>query len=106
MNAIVYRNTKSTIPGWEPTLHVTFPRGMAFETTTHFLHYYGHDSGLWTIPMGPITVSEQKQGTLEDWVIRTFGAQDIEQSIVNIGETVEGIWRPGIASYEDIRQGL
>lgn len=106
MNAIVYRNTKSTIPGWVPTLYVTFPRGMAFENATHFVHYYGQDSSIWTIPMGPITVSEQKQGTLEDWVIRTFGAQDIEQSIVNIGETIEGIWRPGIASYEDIRQGL
>jgi hypothetical protein len=87
-------------------IHVTFPRGMAFETATHFIHFYGSDSDIWTIPMGAITVSEQKQGTLEDWVIKTFGAQDIEQSIVDIGHTVAGVWRPGITSYDDIRQGL
>jgi len=85
---------------------VTFPRGMAFETATHFIHFYGSDSDIWTIPMGAITVSEQKQGTLEDWVIKTFGAQHMEQSIVDIGHTVAGVWRPGITSYDDIRQGL
>jgi hypothetical protein len=78
---------------------------MAYETATHFVHFYGSDAGLWVISPG-LTVTEQKKGTLADWVTNTFGAQDVLQSSNTIGHSVVGVWRPGIISDDDIRQGL
>lgn len=105
MSALVYRNTKTTLPRWVNTLHQDQPRGMAYETATHFVHFYGTDVGLWTISPG-LTVTQQKQGTLTDWVINTFGAQDILTSPNTTGHSVTGVWRPSIFSDDDIRQGL
>jgi hypothetical protein len=96
------RNTKTTLPGWVTTVHQNQPRGMAYETTTHFVHFYGTDTGLWVISPG-LTVTQIKQGTLTDWVVNTFGAQDVLQSANAVGHSVAGVWRPGITSYDDIR---
>src|SRR5258707_11423506 len=105
MSALVYRNTKTTLPGWVSTLHQDQPRGMAYETATHFVHFYGKDTGLWVISPG-LTVAQPKQGTLANWVVNTFGAQDVSQSANTLGHSVADVWRPGITSYDDIRQGL
>ena len=44
MQALVYRATKHTIPGWTPLQEE--PRGIAYETETHFAHVFGKDRGL------------------------------------------------------------
>jgi hypothetical protein len=105
MSALVYRNTKTTLPGWVTTLHENQPRGIAYETATHFVHFYGMDAGLWVVSPG-LTAVQPKQGTLRDWIMNAFGAQDIAQARTPIGHSVAGVWRPGITSYDDIRQGL
>ena len=105
MSALVYRNTKTTLPGWVPTVHQGQPRGMGYETPTHFVHFYGTDRGLWVISPG-LTVSQKKQGALADWVANTFGAEDVIPSLNIIGHSIAGVWRPGISNYDDIRQGL
>jgi hypothetical protein len=105
VTAIVYRNTMTTLPGWVTTVHVGQPRGMAYETPTHFVHYYGADSELYAISVG-LTASEKKNGQLSDWVTRVFGAQDIRPSIHAPGETVNRVWRPGLYFYEETLQGL
>jgi hypothetical protein len=51
MRALVYRVTKHTIPGWVP-FHGKEPRGIAYETDTHFVHFFGKDRGLWVISTG------------------------------------------------------
>jgi hypothetical protein len=71
MKALVYRNTKSTIPGWD-SVHKQQQRGVAYETDTHFVHIYGAAEGLWTISNG-LTVTKKKEGALSDWVKQTFG---------------------------------
>lgn len=104
MQALVYRNTTHTIPRWVP-LHKKQPRGIAYETNTHFVHMFGKDRELWVISPG-LTVTEEKIGTLRDWVERTFGAKDIEDSEVDVGHTIEGVWRPGLYSTDELLQGL
>ena len=46
MKAIVYRNTKTTLPGWIPSLHNSNPRGVAYKIEGHFVHMYGGGDGL------------------------------------------------------------
>lgn len=95
MTGIVYRNTKTTLPGWVNTVHVNQPRGVAYETDTHFVHLYGVGSGLYVISSG-LTATEKKSGSLNDWAMRVFGAEDIRNSSQPVGSTVEGVWRPGL----------
>lgn len=104
MRALVYRNTKTTLPGWVP-IHDKQPRGIAYETDTHFVHIYGTDRGLWVISIG-LTATEKKSGSLLDWVQRTFGAVEIAETNIEVGETVSGVWRPGLIFDEEVLQGL
>jgi hypothetical protein len=105
MRALVYRNTKSTIPGWVTTIHEIESRGIAYETPSHFVHIYGRTGPLWTISIG-LTVTEAKSGTLNDWVVRTFGAEDIDPCNLDVGQTIEGLWRPGLFFDDEMQQGL
>ena len=105
MDAIVYFNTMTTLPGWVPTVHVQEPRGFAYETSTHFVHLYGRGSDLWILSTG-LVATEKKAGSLDDWVTRVFGARDIKHSIHPVGHTIRGVWRPGLFYFEEIAQGL
>jgi len=104
MRPLVYRVTKHTIPGWVP-FHGKEPRGIAYETDTHFVHVFGKDKGLWVISIG-LTATQAKSGTLHDWVDRTFGAVDIEEAVCEVGHTVQGVWRPGLYFSDEAMQGL
>ncbi|MCG9288866.1 hypothetical protein MHJ87_00465 [Acinetobacter nosocomialis] len=105
MNGIFYENTKTTIPRWVNTLHESQPLGYAYETDTHFVHLYGRNTGLNIISVG-LTAIEKKQGTLEDWAIRTFGATNIQPLKLPIGQSIDGVWRPSLLSSEDIQDAL
>lgn len=105
MTAITYINTKTTLPGWVDTVHVGNPRGYAYETDTHFVHFYGRNKGLYVISTG-LTAIQQKSGTLEDWVIKTFGAEEIKQLNVEVGHSIEGVWRPSLYYNSDTFQAL
>lgn len=104
MKALVYRNTKSPVPHWD-SVHVKHQRGVAYETDQHFVHIYGTANQLWTISNG-LTVTNKKEGLLAEWVKHAFGAEDIEQSNLDVGSTIEGIWRPGLYYYDEMLQGL
>ncbi|ENM5803791.1 hypothetical protein V4V58_003862 [Vibrio mimicus] len=105
MNGIFYNNTITTLPGWAEPLHLSQPIGYAYETATHFVHLYGKDHGLNVISVG-LTVIEQKNGTLVDWVQRVFGAQNIQPLSLPIGDTVESLWRPSLYYSKDIEAAL
>lgn len=105
MRGIYYLNTITSIPGWDNTLHKSQALGYAYETDTHFVHFYGLNYGLNVISVG-LTVIEQKIGTLENWVSRVFGAKDIKQLRLPIGEAVENIWRPSLYYTDDIQRAI
>ncbi|WP_010520246.1 hypothetical protein [Aquimarina agarivorans] len=105
MNGIIYDNTKTTLPGWVNDVHEGNPKGYAYETETHFVHIYGCNNGIWVLSTG-LTVTEKKSGTLNDWVIKTFGAENIESSNVKIGETTKRVWRPGLLDYSKMQVSL
>ncbi|MFC3110347.1 hypothetical protein ACFQAT_28930 [Undibacterium arcticum] len=105
MTVLVYKNTKTTIPAWVSTIHVQNPRGVAYETPTHFVHLYGHGEGLWILSTG-LVATEKKVGSLRDWVERVFGAEDVKSSVRPEGLTVRGVWRPGLYYFEETAQGL
>lgn len=105
MNGIFYENTNTTLPGWREKLHENQPLGYAYETDTHFVHLYGRITGLNIISVG-LTAIEKKQGILEDWAIRTFGARNIQHLNLPIGHSIDGVWRPSLYFYEDIQNAL
>jgi hypothetical protein len=91
MSALVYENTKTTLPGWVTTVHEQQSRGIGYETADHFVHFYGRGTGLWVVSPG-LTVTQKKQGTLSDWVTATFGAQNILPLTTAVGHSVAGVW--------------
>jgi hypothetical protein len=104
MRPLVYRVTKHTIPGWVP-FHDKEPRGIAYETDTHFVHLFGKDKGLWVVSPG-LTATQARSGTLYEWIDRTFGAVEVEEAICDVGHTVQGVWRPGLYFSDETMQGL
>ena len=87
MQALVYRVTKHTIPGWIP-FHEKEPRGIAYETDTHFVHVFGKDRGLWVISTG-LTATQPKSGSLLDWIDR----KRFDDPLKDLGLTPFGIAR-------------
>jgi hypothetical protein len=104
MKALAYKTNRSAVRGWEQ-LHKQQPLGYAYETETQFVHVYGINSGLWVISPG-LTVSVKKHDTLLDWVTREFGAADIQRTILDVGQSVSGVWRPGIYYDDNMLTGL
>ena len=105
MRALVYRNTRHSIPNWVP-FHETERRGIAYETDTHFVHMFGKDYGLWVISTGLTATERKKSGTLRDWVERTFGAEEIQETETDVGHSIEGVWRPGLYFDDEVFQAL
>jgi hypothetical protein len=105
MRALVYRNTIHTIPGFVP-FHDSQPRGIAYENSTHFVHFFGREADtLWVISPG-LAVTQAKSGTLEDWISRTFGADGVRTADCEVGHTIQAVWRPGLSSTQESLQGL
>lgn len=104
-SAIVYKNTKTAIRNWVDTIHREYDRGMAYETATHFVHFYGRGNGLWVVSTR-LTATERKAGTITDWVTRVFGADQIRQATNQAGRTVAGVWRPALNYQEESLQAL
>jgi len=105
MRGITYSNTKTTLQNRIDALHVDFPLGYAYENDTHFVHFYGRATWFYVIA-DSLTVLEKKQGSLEDWVTTTFGAEDIKTVDLEVGNVIEGVWRPGLYFYEDTYNAL
>ncbi|WP_121811991.1 hypothetical protein [Mucilaginibacter kameinonensis] len=105
MNGITYTNTKTTIPRWTNELHLNYPLGYAYETDTHFVHMFGNGNGFYPIQIG-LTAIEKKQGNLNDWVLKTFGATNIQPLTIEIGRSIEGVWRPSLYFANDVHQAL
>ncbi|WP_312210321.1 hypothetical protein [Pseudescherichia sp.] len=105
MNGIWYENTHTRIPNFETTTHQKHKFGYAYETTSHFVHLYGRDVGFNVISVG-LTVIEQRSGTLNDWVQRVFGAQNISPLDNEVGHVTKGVWRPSLYYVNDIETAL
>ena len=104
-HAICYKNTFTNIPNFEGDTHLTQQNGYAYETNAHFIHIYGYGNGLHTISPG-LTVCEGKNGTLENWVKRVFGATNIQQMNNEVGHSIKAIWRPGLYYENEIFEAL
>lgn len=105
LKGLTYKNTKTDLIGQSFFLHEEYPRGFAYEGKTHFIHYYGYGHGFRDIATR-LTVIKEKSGSLEDWVKREFGAEDIEEMETEVGTIVKGVWRPSLYIYQDTYQAL
>lgn len=104
MRAISYKNTETNIPTCG-NLHESLPYGVAYETDTHFVHFYCSLDGWWVLNTG-MTALESKEGTLEDWVTRVFGATEICEISNGVGDTFKSIWRPGLSFDSMVYDGV
>jgi hypothetical protein len=101
--ALVYKCSKNYRSLNWTTRH---PRGIAYETATHFVHFCGNDENVFTISSG-LTVAEHKNGlTLNQWVTQRFGAQDVQTTTVAEGHVVNKVWRPGLYYTADVLQAM
>lgn len=107
MKPICYKNTKSLLPNWNPNeiVHSKFPLGYAYETDTHFVHFFGSNTGFYPIQVG-LCVIEGKTDTLIEWVEKVFGAKDIQEMYNDVGTSIEGVWRPSLYYTDDVNQAL
>lgn len=105
MNAIKYDITHTKIPRCADNYHVGVSQGYAYETDTHFVHFFGSTDNWYGIHTG-LTAIEEKKGNLNDWVIEHFGAINIETMNTQVGESVEGVWRPSLYFLTDCYQAL
>lgn len=105
MKALIYKNTSTTTNGLTEDFVTRFPYGYAYETETHFVHFYGLGQNWFGIQTG-MTVVEGRNGTLLDWVEMRFGATMINPMNTEIGESVDGVWRPGLYYYDQVDQAL
>ena len=105
MQGIFYKNTQTNIPRWTDDLHEQQPLGYAYETESHFVHIYGKDNGFNIISVG-LTAIEGKNGTLQDWVMKVFGAQNIQNLKLPVGSSIKNIWRPSLFDSHDIHIAL
>lgn len=104
MKAYTYKNTKTNIPHWESTTHLSQKYGYGYETDTHHVHFYGKES-YYIISTG-LTVIEKKDKTYTDWIEYRFGAKDIVEIDMEVGHTIEGIWRPSLFAWNEIKNSL
>jgi hypothetical protein len=109
MRALAYRNTR-TDPRWsrEP-LHESLPRGYGYEHDAHYVHVGGQAAGLWTFDHGDAgTIAEGKGAgkELRRWVQQTFGAEDIVEMRLEVGNVTAGVWRPGLFYQDETLQAL
>jgi hypothetical protein len=109
MQAIFYEITHTKVPGLSKDFHRYIHLGYAYETPTHYVHFYGYDRNLYSINTGQ-TVLENKASstykTLSEWVEFYFGATNIQQMATMIGHSVEGVWRPELCYFDDTYQAL
>lgn len=78
---------------------------MAYESGTHFVHFYGSGKGFWTVSTG-LTATERKSGLLADWVSRVFGADQVRPANHAVGSAVAGVWRPALYFQSEVLQAL
>lgn len=106
MYGISYTNTRN-LPGWANQLHLDHPLGYAYETPTHFVHFWGNNNGFYNIQVGLTTIEGKKGRNLEDWASQVFGAQNIQpMDVIEIGHAVKGVWRPSLRFEDEISQAL
>ena len=109
MKAICYENTKTTLPNWNPNDHLLqkLKFGYAYEINDFFVHFYGSSVGIQTISPGLTVIEKNKDGiSLEEWVKKTFGAQNIKKMKSKVGEVKKGIWEPGLYYANEIYNSL
>ncbi|WP_183575765.1 hypothetical protein HDF18_17760 [Mucilaginibacter sp. X5P1] len=100
MKAITYKITATLIPGYSKNYHVGNSLGYAYETDTHFVHFFGKSDRWYVISHG-LTVTEKKDTTLNDWVVKTFAAVDIREMLFEPGSVNQLVWRPGLYFLDD-----
>ncbi|HUS88885.1 MAG TPA: hypothetical protein VMW91_05860 [Desulfosporosinus sp.] len=105
MKAICYKNTESIKPFWATPVHEDNQWGYAYETDTHFVHFYGTNHGLYVISTDMV-MTEQKKGTLKDWATTICGAIDFKPMDTEVGQTVDSIWRPCLYYEDEINEAL
>lgn len=109
MQAIFYEIADTKVPGLVKDFHKGLEIGYAYETSTHYVHFYGTKRNFFSIHTGQTVIEDKATSTyktLKDWVEFYFDAKNIQSMTSNVGESVEGVWRPALFYYEDTYKAL
>ena len=106
MQAWVYQNTATNIPGISDALHVPQPRGYSYESDGSFVHIYGMTSDLWVLSTGLTVWQSASNSDHLAWTERIFGATEAKPLRSIPSEAIEGVWRPGLIGFSQTRQAL
>lgn len=109
MKAIFYEINATNVPSLAENFHKRLKLGYAYETHSHYIHFYGTDYNFFSIHTGQ-TIIENKATSayksVTEWVEFYFGAKNIQTMTSNVGESIEGVWRPELYYYEDTYTAL
>jgi hypothetical protein len=106
-DVLVY--TISAAPEFEnfrTDLHLINNRGFGYETRTHFVHIFGGTNSRLGHVAHHWTVAEEKRGNLKNWIVRNFGAENIDKCLLPAGEVIAGVWRPGLRDTKHSKAAL
>lgn len=106
MKSICFKNTKSPPSIDNPDVHLTLPIGYAYESKTHFVHFYGLNHGLHIISTNMTTTEVKNEFSLEQWVEKNFGAIEIESMLTEPGQSKEWVWRPTLFYSAETEQAM
>lgn len=109
MQAIFYEITDTKVPNLVKEFHQRLSLGYAYETENHYIHFYGTNTNFFSIHTGQTVIENKSTSTyktLKEWVEFYFGAKNIQTMTSNVGETVEGVWRPSLFYYDDTNKAL
>jgi|HubBroStandDraft_2_1064218.scaffolds.fasta_scaffold50434_2 hypothetical protein len=109
MQAIIYEVTDTNVRGLVKNFHNDLHFGYAYETSTHYVHFYGRNRYFYNINTGQTVIENKSTSsykTLTHWVEFYFGAKNIQTMIAEVGHSIDGVWRPGLYYAEDVYQAL
>src|SRR5579863_8557511 len=105
MKAIVFRNTDTGQHHKYKDALKNFKLGYAYETNTHFVYFPGYQEGFHGIQAN-MAITEGKSGSLEDWVKKVFGAKDIVDMVLEVGDSIDSVWYPGLYFLNQVEQAV
>jgi hypothetical protein len=107
MKALLYDVTSFTNPTFVKGYAHGFTKGYACETKTHFIHFWSYPNGPVTLQISiPITEQKQEGLSLEDWARKNFGAENLRYTSIEIGDSIDSVWRPSLYYDSDVFQAI
>lgn len=96
MKALLYEVTSFKHPRFVEGYGERYKKGYAYQTESHFIHFWSYERGVTLQTNIPITEQRKEGINLESWVKSNFGAINLKYTSIDIGDSIDSVWRPSL----------